>query len=77
MKTFTKRVNREKVDPKEYTIENESNKTIVRKPGSLNDTPFILQSLENCSIYLFSNLATVCIDNCRNCKFFIGPTKTR
>ncbi|RNA34383.1 XRP2 [Brachionus plicatilis] len=66
---------REKVDPKDYSIENQQNEVIIKLPGSINGMQFIIQNLENCVVYLFDNVAQVSIDDCKNCKFFIGPSK--
>ena len=35
----------------------------------------IVRNCENCSIYLFDHTNTVTIDDCKNCKMFIGPTQ--
>ena len=36
---------------------------------------FVIQNCENSNIYLFDHINTVTIDDCKNCKMFIGPTK--
>ena len=36
---------------------------------------FVIQNCENSNIYLFDHINTVTIDDCKNCKLFIGPTK--
>lgn len=33
--------------------------------------------VKNCNVYLFDNIAQISIDDCKNCKFFIGPVKAR
>ncbi|CAF0871134.1 unnamed protein product [Brachionus calyciflorus] len=66
---------RERVDPKDYMIENKQNDVFIKLPGSINGMQFIIQNLENCVVYLFDNVAQVSIDDCKNCKFFIGPSK--
>ena len=35
----------------------------------------IVRNCENCCIYLFDHTNTVTIDDCKNCKMFIGPTQ--
>ncbi|KAI1280509.1 Protein XRP2 [Halotydeus destructor] len=67
--------NREKVDPKEYTIENENGSTVIRKPGSIKGQQFIVQNCSASSIWLFDHINTVTVDDCRDCVLFIGPTK--
>jgi protein XRP2 len=37
----------------------------------------IIKNCENCHIYLFDNTNTVTIDDCKNCKMFIGPTQVK
>lgn len=92
---------RKKIDPKDFTIENKANETVVKMPGSINGMQFIIQNLEvfnfflmifwilapliffstsrfkNCNVYLFDHVAQVSVDDCKNCKFFIGPSKGR
>ena len=36
---------------------------------------FVIQNCENSNIYLFDHINTVTVDDCKNCKMFIGPTK--
>ena len=35
----------------------------------------IVRNCENCCIYLFDHTNTVTIDDCKNCKVFVGPTQ--
>ena len=37
----------------------------------------IVRNCENCCIYLFDHTNTVTIDDCKNCKVFVGPTQVR
>jgi len=41
-----KRDTRKKIDPKDFTIENKSNETIIKMPGSINGMQFLIQNLE-------------------------------
>lgn len=66
---------RKAVDPKDYTIENKKGETIVKVPGSINGNQFIIKNLENCIVFLFDNMAILSVDDCKNCKFFFGPSK--
>ena len=66
---------RKTIDPKDFTIENKHGEFIYKMPGSINGMQFIIQSLENCHVYIFDHIAQISIDDCRNCTFFIGPSK--
>ena len=33
--------------------------------------------LQNSNIFVFDHLASVTVDECTNCRIFIGPVKTR
>ena len=37
----------------------------------------IVRNCEDCCIYLFDHTNTVTIDDCKNCKVFVGPTQVR
>ncbi|XP_067127001.1 protein XRP2-like [Centruroides vittatus] len=67
--------NKEKVNPKDYTIENLKGETAGKLPGSVNGQQFIIQNCENSNIYIFDHINTATVDDCKNCNVFIGPTK--
>ncbi|XP_013390023.1 protein XRP2 [Lingula anatina] len=67
---------REKLDPKDYTIEKLSGETVGRIPGTVKGQQFIIRDNENCNIYIFDHSATIQVDDCKNCKIFMGPVKT-
>lgn len=56
-------------------IEDKNGEVVVKMPGSVDGMQFIIQNLENCSVYIFDHIAQISIDDCKNCKFFIGPSK--
>jgi len=37
----------------------------------------MLCTLQDSSIFIFDHLASVAVDECTNCRIFIGPVKTR
>ena len=43
----------------------------------LTGEQMIVRNCENCCIYLFDHTNTVTIDDCKNCKVFVGPTQVR
>ncbi|KAG1683993.1 Protein XRP2 [Nymphon striatum] len=67
--------NKEKVDPKDYTIANLKNETIGKVPGSINGNQFIIDTCENANLFLLDHLNTVTVDNCKGCNIVLGPTK--
>lgn len=46
----------------------------IKKPGSINGQQFIIDSCEDCDLYVLDHTAQVTIDDCTNCRIFIGPT---
>lgn len=65
------------MDPKDFTIENLTTGTVVRKPASVNGQQFIIQNCSNANICIFDHTATVTVDECSDCVIFLGPTKGR
>uniref|UniRef100_A0A0L8G6L4 C-CAP/cofactor C-like domain-containing protein n=1 Tax=Octopus bimaculoides TaxID=37653 RepID=A0A0L8G6L4_OCTBM len=68
---------RPKVDVKDYTIANVKNTTMGRMPGTVDGQQFIIEKCEDTNIYIFDHSASVTIDDCINCRIFLGPVKTR
>jgi len=66
-------VRRQKLNPKDYQFANKTNETLVKPPGSINGEQFVIDTCQNCNIYICDYSATVLIDDCENCKFYIGP----
>lgn len=77
MPSSNKRSQREKVDPKDFTIENESGTTVVRMPGSVKGQQFIIADCSSAIICVFDHINTVTVDDCTDCVIFLGPTKGR
>ena len=46
-----------------------------RRPGSISGQQFQIKNCNNSHIYLFDWSNTVTVDDCINCKIFIGPVK--
>jgi len=66
---------KEKIDPKDFTIENLENGESGRLPGKVNGQQFIIQNCKHSNIYVFDHINTITIDDCQNCKLFLGPVK--
>ena len=66
---------KKKVDLSQYSFENLQDQTVVKLPGSINGEQFMVRNCINCNIYLFDHINTITVDDCKNCKIFIGPTK--
>jgi len=47
----------------------------VKLPGTINGNQFIIKNLEDCFVYIFDNSAVISVDDCKNCRIFIGPSK--
>ncbi|XP_072162948.1 protein XRP2-like [Diadema setosum] len=66
---------REKLDIKDFTFADRTGEVLGRVPGKINGQRFIVEKCEDCSIYLFDHMATITVDDCTNCRLFIGPNK--
>ncbi|CAG0881209.1 unnamed protein product [Darwinula stevensoni] len=66
----------EKVDPKDYTIENQRDVLTGRTPGTIRGQQFIIQNCSNSSIYLYDHIGAITVDDCSDCKMFIGPVRS-
>lgn len=66
---------RSNINLQDYTLENKKGETIVKLPDSINGNQYIIQNLEDCFVYIFDHTAIVTVDDCKNCRFFIGPCK--
>ena len=66
-----------KIDLTQYSFENLQEQTVVKAPGSIEGEQFMVRNCINCNIYLLDHINTITIDDCKNCKIFIGPTKVK
>eukprot|EP00899_Mesostigma_viride_P001424 jgi/Mesvir1/11282/Mv01076-RA.1 len=66
----------EKLDPKDFTFSKLVKQTKIKEPGSINGQSFIIEDCEDCDLYLLDACAQVTIDNCINCRIFIGPVES-
>lgn len=67
---------KKKIDVAQYTIENkEGGEEVGRRPGQINGEQFMIKNCQDTSIFLFDHINTVTIDDCKQCKIFVGPTK--
>lgn len=67
--------NRPKLDPKDFMFMKLTSGVHIKAPGSVNGQQFIIDSCENCDLYVLDHTAQVTIDDCKNCRIFIGPTE--
>lgn len=67
---------REKIDVKNFMLDNLSSETVGRMPGSINGQQFIIQNCQNCDIYVFDHCASVTVDDCTSCRIFIAAIKS-
>lgn len=65
----------DKPDPKDFTLENLNGVTVGRVPGKVDGQQFIINQCEDCNIYIFDHNACINVDNCTNCRIFLGPSK--
>ena len=66
---------REEKDAANFMIENRQGEELGKIPGEIKGEQFIVRNCEDCSIYLLDHINTISIDDCKRCKFYIGPVK--
>ena len=66
-----------RTDNSEFLVENLTDKTVYKYPGDINGNQFMIRNCQNSEIFLFDYMNTITLDDCKNCKIFIGPTKVR
>ncbi|XP_063956961.1 protein XRP2-like [Lytechinus pictus] len=66
---------REKLDIKDFTFADLKGEEVGKVPGKINGQRFIIKNCEDCTIYLFDHMATITVDDCTNCRLFVGPNK--
>ena len=47
---------------------------MVKAPGTINGQQFVIDSCEDCEIYVLDMCDSLMIDDCKNCKIVVGPT---
>ena len=48
-----------------------------RLPGSVSGEQFIIRNCDDSAIFVFDNTNCVTVDDCKNCKIFLGPVKVK
>lgn len=67
---------RPKLDPKDFMFTGLRGQTKVKLPGSINGQQFIIDDCEGCDLYVLDHCAMVTVDNCKDCRIFVGPTES-
>jgi protein XRP2 len=62
-----------RLDPADFRFVGLKGQVCIKEPGSINGINFKLKDLDDCDVFLFDHTSQVLIDNCTNCRFFIGP----
>lgn len=60
-------------NPKDFIIQRKKGETIVKRPGDIRGYDFCIMDCVDCTIVLADFSAQLQIDDCVNCKIFIGP----
>jgi protein XRP2 len=63
-----------KLDPKDFIFQDRKGETLVKSPGTIDGQQFVLDTCEDCQIYLLDTCDSVMIDDCKRCKIVVGPT---
>ncbi|GLI61174.1 hypothetical protein VaNZ11_003463 [Volvox africanus] len=63
-----------KMNPNDFVFRKRTGEILFKPSGSINGNGFMLDTLHDCEVYLLDHTSQVQIDDCINCKIFIGPT---
>jgi len=58
------------------SINDQTNQTVIRKPGTLEGTQFLINNCKNCQFWLLDFTSTITVDKCEKCTFYIGPCES-
>lgn len=67
---------RKALDVRDFTFSKRRGEALVKLPGAIAGQQFIIEECEDCDIWLLDWSATVTIDECKRCRFFIGPCES-
>ena len=59
----------------ELMFKKQEGQTLVKKPGDLDGSMFVMADLKDCAVFILDHTSTMTIDRCENCTFIIGPVK--
>ncbi|XP_050424046.1 protein XRP2-like [Adelges cooleyi] len=68
-------VERKHLNPTDYVIENLSNSTMYKAPGTVGGQQFVVRNCEDSYVYVLDYSDSVTIDDCQGCTIILGPTK--
>ena len=57
----------------ELMFKKKTGETLVKRPGSLEGSQFVIADLTKCNVFIFDHLSQITIDRCTDCIFVIGP----
>lgn len=63
-----------KLDPRDFIFLKRKGEKLVKAPGTINGQQFVIDSCEDCEIYVLDMCDSLMIDDCSNCKIVVGPT---
>jgi len=66
---------RKLLNPEDFTIKNKKGEAIVKEEGSVAGELFNIEECQDCDIFLLDHINTVFVDDCSNCRIFIGPVE--
>lgn len=64
------------LNPADYMISKKTGECIVRSDGTINGEQFNIEESSGCDIFLFDNIACVFIDECKDCRIYLGPVES-
>jgi len=59
-----------------FSIMQRRNEVIIRKPGALCGQMVVLDSLEDCEVYICDTSAQIMMDDCKRCTVLFGPCQS-
>ena len=60
-----------KLDPKDFIYVKRTGEKLVKAPGTINGQQFVIDSCEDCEIYILDECDSLMIDDCVRCKIVV------
>ena len=64
------------VDRSKLIISEKESEELIYKPGQIDGNMMVFRKLRNCKVVLLDYSATITVEDCDGCLFFIGPCKS-
>ena len=68
-------MSKKKLNRNDFIFDSKNGEVLKKLPGQVNGIDFCIMNLTNCSVYIMDYMAQIFIDDCSDCKIFLGPVE--